>query len=598
MDKKDKVTVILDKQNDKQVIGGYIFRGTQYLKEENETDKELIGRIKKEHPDFIEVLKEQKNKHALVAISLKGIKSEKKQDDVITVVLNKQNGKQEIIGYLFRGTQYLKAEKETHQDLCARIKKEHPDFMKLLKEQQENGKLKKTTAKKLEKKETNKNNTKTWKRVTAGLTVAATLLTGYIGYKHVKKYCGKKSDDITVELINNMSLQELITYLKEGKQKESFELMSNAQNNFNNNIASTITLEEDGDAKLYLTAEEMVALFAMANADTYTSETFYEIFDKSSILDASTISDNYTQAARVLWAYYSRATQKSGMAELFQDETNEQLVEQFEELIIKYNTSDNETKKKVKTEINDFFATLTDESKLDNKTKTNPEAVSYILTIGTSWAHANRLIDAQTKDRLVAINEVVTCDNLYNELKFNQEYVMNQEVFFDDKTSFVNKMPEAMNKQNQKTTNRDIEITFNGIEYAVSYPETNTTTNTNKTTTEVTTKQEITKEEAVEQFGKEEVEQKEQEAEEQVKEENKQEEINIQDFQNGYNAGYEKAYLHCATTGEKISTETTGTNKYKEGYQAGVNAGYIDGLVEYNAYLEAVNQATAPVRTR
>ena len=389
---------------------------------------------------------------------------------------------------------------------------------------------------------------------------------------------------LTEQEIKNMNFDALLNHLDEGVQKDTFTLLNEVQNDFNNVKAPSIKLESDGEKQLYLNAKEMIALHVMANSDTYTEQTLASIY--GNLLTATDVSTNYTQAARVMYTYYSRAKEESGIAKLFTSESNQKLVTSFEKIIVAYNKAeDKEAKNKVGKELINYFTELTDISKLDNAKETNAEAVSYILTTGLPWAYSNGIISQHFYNDLVEQNETVTCDNLYQQVASAEKYAISNKLANE---LILSEMPRALDEKNVKVTDRNIEIKFDAI------TKTTTTNNTtrkpsNSTTSSTTTEvKEVTREEAVKDFGEDKVKEAEDKALEEIEEENRRKEQEANEYRNGYNTGYEKAYIPAADTGVKISTETEGTESYKKGYALGVENGYTDGMIEYDAKLKAL----------
>lgn len=516
-----------------------------------------------------------------------------------------EKGKQ--LGVRYNGKTYMHKKNEPYEKLFQIIEKENPGFFdelikngyeqKTLKELE---KLEKTYAVKNLKVYDNNINSKqkkTKKFNTAqklALGFAGLCLLGLAGLGISKYQKDKKQTDptsytqksnyaqLTKEDVKKMSFKELCAYLKNGKQRETFELLDDVQSNFNNKLAPKIKVEKDEENQLYLKAEELIALHIIANSDTYHNSILVSIYDD--LLNAEKISSDYVQASRVMWSYYSRAKEPSGIDKLFSDEKNQKLVKTFEQLIIAYNKAEDKNKKELGKEIVELFKSLTDISKIDNALENNKEAVSYILTVGLPFAYSNSIINEEEYNHLIDQNETITCDELYKQVEIMTSEAQNTAL---ENNLVLLEIPRALNEKNIKVTSRDIKVEFNRTKnyYDEHKISNNTSSNTTYSNTVV---EQITRQEAVEIFGEELVKEKEEQAEEVVENNNIQAENDAKDYANGYNTGYEQAYLTAAKEGKQISSVTSGNVKYQEGYAKGVVAGYNDGMIEYRAKEEAI----------
>lgn len=517
-----------------------------------------------------------------------------------------KDGKQ--LGIRYNNKTYLHKENEPYEKLFQIIEKENPGFFNQL----INNGYETTTLKELEHLEKEyalknlkayDNNINPKAKKTRRFNTSQKLALGFAGLcllglagLGIAKYNKSKKQSLgisntenvkdydfsllTKEDVEKMNFFELSKYLNNGLQQETFKLLDEIQNKFNSDLSSKIKLETDGKNQLYLKAEELIALHVMANSDTYHKTTLASIY--GDLLNAEQISANYTQASRVMWSYYSRAKEPSGIDKLFSDIENQKLVKTFEQLIIAYNKADANDKKELGKEFVYFFESLTDISKIDNALETNKEAVSYILTVGLPFAYSNGIISESTYSHLVEINETITCDELYNQVESAEDIAKNKIL---ENNIILLEIPRALNEKNIKVANRDINVVFERIKkYTNDYKVANSTT----PSTTTNKKEEITRQEAVEIFGEETVKEKEEEAEKIVETNNAQAEEDAKEFANGYNTAYEQAYLKAAADGQKISNTVTGSLKYQEGYAKGLEAGYNDGMIEYKAKEEAI----------
>ena len=530
------------------------------------------------------------------------------KDENIYLIKNNK-GKLEKINY--KGQTYIIRANEGYAQVLAKIASDHKDFYQNAK----NGYaiITEEELRKMELDQTNKiieeaknNNVKNlkiydnnasktkkpWslkKKVGALVTAAVILFSTGIGLAACKKQESKSietlnnNNELTLEEIKSMSFEQLLAYLSEGNQKETFKLLDQVQNYFNNTAAPSIKKVEDQDNQLYLNADEIIALHVMANSDTYTEETLAKIYGP--LLKAGDISNNYIQAARIMWSYYSRATQPSGIAKLFEDKENQKLVTTFENLIISYNKADDyKTKQKIGQELVSFYQELVDTSKLDNAKKENPEAVSYILTVGLPFSYSNGMIDEEIYQFLIRENETITCDVLYSQVQA-AEKVANSKNYIND--SILNELPRALDDKNILVTARDINTSYwvtNGDNNYISNYGSNFKEEFNK----VTSSTEVSKDEAKDKFGEDQVNQGENDADNKVEEENEQANQDAKDYQTGYNAGYEIAYKEAASTGVfVIITDSSKSASYNKGFVLGQQNGGEAGLIEYQAKIEA-----------
>lgn len=332
----------------------------------------------------------------------------------------------------------------------------------------------KSIAKEIDNLKTYKENAKrkgVTKRIVA-VAVAMSLALGTIGCSKIKK----QETPPTTEDGNyqEMSFEELLSLLKEGKQRESFALMDEVQDYFNNVAAPSIAVAKDNGAQLFLRADEIVSLFTYANADTYTKETFNEIF--GSTFDESKITEDYTNAARVLNNYYLRAKNSSGLDKLFSDENNQQLFKSFEELVLDYNTNPTKTnKQRIQNKLDEIFLS----GKIDSLKNTCPEATSFIGTHMIAALELNGVLSKKFADQIIEMNETVTCDTLKGHIKEIDEYTDKVSSIYISKATdengvvqveelnqnatYIEYIKEAMDEKNIKVNSRDIAPIIKGL---------------------------------------------------------------------------------------------------------------------------------------
>ena len=331
----------------------------------------------------------------------------------------------------------------------------------------------KSIAKEITNLRTYKENTK-GKKITKRIVAAAVAVSvafGAFGCSKIKKETPPTAEDGNYQ---EMSFEELLSLLKEGKQRESFALMDEVQDYFNNVASPSIAVAKDNGAQLFLRADEIVSLFTYANADTYTKETFNEIF--GSTFDESKITEDYTNAARVLNNYYLRAKNSSGLDKLFSDENNQQLFKSFEELVLDYNTNPTKTnKQRIQNKLDEIFLS----GKIDSLKNTCPEATSFIGTHMIAALELNGVLSKKFADQIIEMNETVTCDTLKGHIKEIDEYTDKVSSIYISKATdengvvqveelnqnatYIEYIKEAMDEKNIKVSSRDIAPIIKGL---------------------------------------------------------------------------------------------------------------------------------------
>lgn len=426
--------------------------------------------------------------------------------------------------------------------------------------------------------------------VATGITAGAT-----VGCLNINKREKENAETkISTNEFEALTVNELIEKLNDNGQKDAYMNMNEFQKYFNDIAANSIYKTYDGESKLYLTAEEIEALFVYLNADTLTSKTFANIFEGKDKFNSETFSNKYTDASRVLAAYYMRATETSGISKLFKDEENKKYFDNFEQLLIQANINPTDEKKE---KLQAFLKDILYSDKIDTPTEKYSEAVGVIETSLIPAAYANGLIPTELYEEIVKHNETNTCNNIKNEIKGIEDQITEQHA-----SEILMILPKKMNQENIKVQSRDINLAGDLTEDII---DNNQTTNNNK-------KIEVDRKTAIKEVGKEEVVKKEQEALNSkmveytmpngekkkitVEEANKREKTKAQGLRDGYNKTYEETRKLVAKNGKKVSIddfkltiEYNGSYKdsymqgFKEGSRKGVILGYTDGIIEYEA---------------
>ena len=426
--------------------------------------------------------------------------------------------------------------------------------------------------------------------VAAGITAGATV--GCLNKN--RKDDNNRDIKISTNEFESLTVNEIIEKLKDNGQKDAYLSMNEFQKYFNENAANSIYKDYDGENKLFLTAEEVEALFVYLNADTLTSETFANIFEGKDKFNSERFSNKYTDASRVLATYYMRATETSGISKLFKDEENKTYFDRFEQLLLEANINQTvENKEKLQAFLKDILYS----DKIDTPTEKYSEAVGLIETSLVPAAYAKGLIPTDLYEEIVKHNETNTCNNIKNEIKGIEDQT---EAEKSSKVLMI--LPEKMDKENIKALGRDINLAGDLI-------------NKNKNNNQVINNNNSTKvdrDTAIKNVGKDEVKRQEEEALNEkmveytmpngekkkitVKEANQREKIKAQGLRDGYSKTYEETRKRVAKNGKKVSIDdfnlTIEYNEsykdsymqgFKEGSRKGVILGYTDGIVEYEA---------------
>ena len=444
-------------------------------------------------------------------------------------------------------------------------------------------------------------------RITAGVLTAALFAGALIGCSSKGK---TEEPETTTENYQEMDFEQLLALLNEGVQHDSFELMDEVQDYFNNTAAPTIKVKADDGAQLFLTADEVISLFTYANANTYSKETFYEIF--GSTFDDAKATEDYTNAARVLNNYYLRATEKSGIDELFQDEKNQELFSEFEQLVLNYNKKPTkENKQKIVNKLDQIYFS----GKIDSLKNTCPEAVSFIGTHMTAALELNGVLSKSFADKVIEANETVTCNTIKEYIKEIDEYTEarnlvittnqdnqdnqnSQEISLTDNQALYY-ISDAMDAKNIKVSSRDIAPIIKNGNLTKTISTNNAVYKSTKIKNTTYTKKQVSKKTAIKEFGKEAVEKAEEEADKtdpiitidnkdySIDDANEIEEITREAKQYGVNFTndiYQEMYrnngsFNSATYESKITTKANSyTGKYKEKYKTALWEGYKEAI--------------------
>ena len=439
-------------------------------------------------------------------------------------------------------------------------------------------------------------------KITAGLLTIAIAASALIGCSIREQKA--KEQVITSEKYQEMDFEQLLALLNEGLQKDSFKLMDKVQDYFNNTSAPSIKVKEDKDAQLFLNAEEVKSLFIYANADTYSKETFYEIF--GSTFDDAKATEDYTNSARVLNNYYLRATKPSGIDKLFQNQKNQELFSSFEQLVLNYNKKPTkENKQKIVNKLDQIYFS----GKIDSLKNTCPEAVSFIGTHMTAALELNGVLSKSFADKIVEANETVTCNTIKEYIKEIDEYTQtrelvvatnqeNKEINLTDNQALYY-ITDEMDNKNIKVTSRDIAPIIKSGNLTKKISTNNKVYKNTKIKNTKYTKKQVSEKTAIKEFGKDAVEKAEEKSDKvdpiitidnkdySIEDANKIEEIIREAKQYGVNFTndiYQEMYrnngsFNSATYEAKLTNKANSyTGKYKEKYRLALWQGYAEAV--------------------
>ena len=439
-------------------------------------------------------------------------------------------------------------------------------------------------------------------KITAGLLTIAIAASALIGCSIREQKA--KEQVITSEKYQEMDFEQLLALLNEGLQKDSFKLMDKVQDYFNNTSAPSIKVKEDKDAQLFLNAEEVKSLFIYANADTYSKETFYEIF--GSTFDDAKATEDYTNSARVLNNYYLRATKPSGIDKLFQNQKNQELFSSFEQLVLNYNKKPTkENKQKIVNKLDQIYFS----GKIDSLKNTCPEAVSFIGTHMTAALELNGVLSKSFADKIVEANETVTCNTIKEYIKEIDEYTQtrelvvttnqeNKEINLTDNQALYY-ITDEMDNKNIKVTSRDIAPIIKSGNLTNKISTNNKVYENTKIKNTKYTKKQVSEKTAIKEFGKDAVEKAEEKSDKvdpiitidnkdySIEDANKIEEIIREAKQYGVNFTndiYQEMYrnngsFNSATYEAKLTNKANSyTGKYKEKYRLALWQGYAEAI--------------------
>jgi len=416
----------------------------------------------------------------------------------------------------------------------------------------------------------------------------------------------------------NKTVAELINLLPEEIRK-AWTTMDDYQDYFNNTAAPSIKIAEDNGAQLYLKSKEVGAFYILANSHYFSTEELAKIFKGSALESNEDFSSLMMQASKVLWTYYAYATESSGISMLYENESDQKIVEQAENYVLRYN----ETKdQKVIDELNAWLQDLFFGGHIDKITEMNPGATSYIGNILLPLCKENGWIAQEQLEEYESINEGTTCDyflnNRYQDIKKaiessaldyeilltteNKEileYLIQDEKRIQTEATIKKILWRKMNEENIKVNSRDIKIELRELMRKGLILNSDGSLSESRINEEIIEaayeNKEVTREEIVEVLGEEAVKEIEHQADDEFHKEydeyNKAEEQKAQNITAAYNLVYYTARENAQNGKTKSEIVTIiqnvlrqeGINTVGMNVSDWINAGYEDGHEEWIA---------------
>ena len=532
------------------------------------------------------------------------------------VITNKKNTK--VIEFVIGGETYQRGRFESYNKFYDRVEQELQekgiDFTSILKS--ENFKKERKNAKEVKQASINMK-----KRIAATVIASVVGLTGLgivtgcsFGNKNADKTNTTKQElNIDEESYKNKSVKELIGLLKTESRKSAFDKANNTYDYFKNTAALSVQTEEDKNSnkQLFINGDEALSAYIYANIKSIGADKIANIYGESKVLqtetgkyiklDADTVSGKYLVFNMNLSYYYQRgATETSGVSNIFERSEEAQFFDNFESLILEYNkTKDPQIASEICKQLEEIYMS----GNIDNLMKKYPGATSIIGSAIVPYLWLEGIIDKTTYDSLKEINETITCQEIYSQIKNACE-----EIDLEESKKVSEEQQEIMvtivKKQNKNTRSLDRNISMeNTLEgYSLSDLENAVLDGSgfknNKTVKRTITK---SKEQAIASSTKEKVEKAEKEADKELDKKTEEENEKWDNVLNGDTAGYDAAWAELTKGGDGYVTTPKGYDN--KSYQNGAAAARADWAkakkdqAEYDKKLESEKTKTEDKET-
>lgn len=409
------------------------------------------------------------------------------------------------------------------------------------------------------------------------ITAGALAMIAVIATEAISVTRKKPKNETKTEEKEFSSLEELLNLLS-STQKETFTTINSVQNYFNKVAAPSIKKDIDKNSQLYLNVNELRALYAYANADTFTEDALAErlLYD----VDVLEFSKDYAKSGVVLNTYYRYATEKSGIADLFSDKNNKEMFENFEKLVLAYNK---ENSKENKEKINNKLLSIYLSGNIDSLKDENKEAASFIATLILPSLYERGIVNKNTYETIIKINETVTCNDLEGYINDAETISKENEtlrITEDQKTTLY----YLLDEENINTNSRNIDIEGRENEKLSD----NNGYSNNNNSSQNTKRDEISKSTANKEFSDKEIKNAESKANQdfndKYEEKNNKEKAYAEGLSKGYAISYSKAhdaymYNNTTLTSAAFKEELNeAVNSYKGKYLENYKEGLVDGV--------------------
>ena len=434
-----------------------------------------------------------------------------------------------------------------------------------------------------------------------------------------RKPKAEKQETKIVEQV--IDLDSFLNQLKPGLQREAFRTIYNVQNYFNTVAANSVYKDTDGETKLYLTAKEVAALYAVANFNYLGEEKMLEVFGDLG-MDRDEIVDSFLKASETL-VNYGLLNEKglaSGIADIFENEEDRKLYAETEAEVYSNKNMDERF-------ISIFVSGKTDEDLKDTG------AAALISTILNPVAHLKGTVSRSVYDDVVDIGGNQTCKIFGKIEKAEDKVTAENKDLYSDILEFYDKENKVGKDRNvtAKRAEQEIEnINNDNKSYNSNSSSNSSSKSSNGSSKKVTKTEEIkdtngnktARDEAVKEFGEDKVKEAEDKAKKECEEKIEDENAKQQAWANGFAAVRDTVYEDAITRlyqGASVSASDYAavvkkaidgyTGEYKESFAEGVKqgaaSGFADANNEYKAWVASqttqveatqVNEPAAPVR--
>lgn len=192
--------------------------------------------------------------------------------------------------------------------------------------------------------------------------------------------------------LKSKSVKELVELLDEKSgQKAALEKIVDTQNFFNTEVAPSIWVEEDGNAKLFLTEDEVLSTYIYLNILNEGPTKLNKIFGQSDAiwinkakddekpvyekLTKEQVENEFESMVQVLGNYYKWGIEPTGLTNLFENEEEQEFYTEFEELVLEFNRTGSE---EAEDNIHKFFGKTFGEEQIDPLYEKYPGACALI----------------------------------------------------------------------------------------------------------------------------------------------------------------------------------------------------------------------------